>query len=47
VLAGVIGNSRRLGRADVGRSVSCRVWAGNANGATAATSKAVQIRASG
>ena len=47
VLAGVIGNSRRLGRADAGRSVSCRVWAGNANGATAATSKAVQIRASG
>ncbi len=46
-IARVIGNSRRLGRADAGRSVSCRVWAGNANGATAATSKAVQIRASG
>ena len=47
VIARVIGNSRRLGRTDVGRSVSCRVWAGNANGATAATSKAVEIRASG
>jgi hypothetical protein len=46
VLAGVTGNSRRLGRADAGRNVACRVWAGNADGATAATSKAVQIRAS-
>jgi hypothetical protein len=44
VLAGAIGVSRRLGRSDAGRSVACRVWAGNAQGAAAATSKAVQVR---
>ena len=44
VLAGLVGNSRRLGRADAGRSVACRVWAGNARGAAAATSRAIQVR---
>lgn len=47
VLVGAIGSSRRLGRADRGRTIACRVWAGNASGATAATSQAVHVRTSG
>jgi hypothetical protein len=45
VLAGQVASSRRLGAADGGRLVSCRVWAGNAGGATAATSAAAHVRA--
>ena len=44
VLAGLRGSTRLLGAADRGRTVACRVWAGNANGATQATSKAVRVR---
>jgi hypothetical protein len=44
VLAGLHESSRLLGAADRGRAVACRVWAGNANGATQATSKAVRVR---
>jgi hypothetical protein len=45
VLAGHVASSRRLGTADRGRLVSCRVWAGNAGGATPATSAAARVRA--
>ncbi len=45
VLARVVGSSRRLGAADRGRRVACRVWAGNASGAAQATSKARLVRA--
>jgi hypothetical protein len=38
-------SSRRLGVADRGKLVACRVWAGNSRGATPATSKAVRVRA--
>jgi hypothetical protein len=44
VLVGAGGNTRRLGRADRGRNVACRVWAGNVSGASAATSKSVRVR---
>ncbi len=46
VLAGDVVSTRRLGAADRGRLVACRVWAGNAGGATSATSAAVRVRAS-
>jgi hypothetical protein len=45
VLPGSIGRTRRLERADRGRDVACRVWAANAAGAAAATSRAVRVRA--
>jgi hypothetical protein len=44
VLAGLHGSSRLLGPADRGRTVACRVWAGNATGVTQATSKPVRVR---
>jgi hypothetical protein len=44
VLTHAVGNSHVLARADRGRTVACRVWAGNAAGVTAATSKAVLVR---
>jgi hypothetical protein len=44
VLRGSVARSRRVERADRGRDVACRVWAANAAGAAAATSRAVQIR---
>ena len=44
VLAHAVGSSRRLVAADRGRTTACRVWAGNAGGATRATSKAVRVR---
>jgi hypothetical protein len=45
VLRRAVGPSRRLERADRGRQVACRVWAANVAGASAATSRAVQVRA--
>ena len=45
VIAGALAPSRRLGTADGGRLVACRVWAGNASGAAQATSKTRLIRA--
>ena len=45
VLAGHVASSRRLGAADRGRLVACRVWAGNAGGATPATSAAARVGA--
>jgi hypothetical protein len=45
VMTHAVGTSRVLGRADRGRTVACRVWAGNSSGATAATSKPVRVRA--
>jgi hypothetical protein len=45
VITHAVGSSHLLGRADRGRTVACRVWAGNASGATAATSKPVLVRA--
>jgi hypothetical protein len=45
VLTHAVGSTRMLGKADRGRTISCRVWAGNAEGATAATSKPVLVRA--
>jgi hypothetical protein len=45
VMAGALGGSRRLSASDRGRLVACRVWAGNASGATQATSKALLVRA--
>jgi hypothetical protein len=44
VLAGQVASSRRLGDADRGRLVACRVWAGNAGGAASATSAALRVR---
>jgi len=44
VLAGEHTPSRVLRAADRGKRVSCRVWAANANGASAATSHAVLVR---
>jgi hypothetical protein len=44
VLRGAVGSSRRLQRADRGRDLACRVWAANAAGAAAATSRAVHVR---
>jgi len=45
VVARLHSRTRQLGAADRGRLVSCRVWAGNAKGATQATSKALRVRA--
>ena len=45
VLTHAVSSSYALGRSDRGRTVACRVWAGNAVGATAATSKPVLVRA--
>jgi hypothetical protein len=45
VLTDASGNSRRLGVADKGRLVSCRVWAANATGVAQATAKARLVRA--
>ena len=44
VIARLHGSSKRLGAADRGRLVACRVWAGNSKGATQATSKALRVR---
>ena len=44
VLAHAVGRSRRLVARDRGRTTACRVWAGNARGATQATSEAVRVR---
>jgi hypothetical protein len=45
VLTHAVGSTRVLGGADRGRTIACRVWAGNASGASAATSKPVLVRA--
>jgi hypothetical protein len=45
VLTHAVGTTHALGRGDRGRDIACRVWAGNAAGATAATSKPVRVRA--
>jgi hypothetical protein len=47
VMTHAVSNSRVLGEADRGRTIACRVWAGNASGATAATSKPVRVRTAG
>jgi hypothetical protein len=44
VLTHAVGNIRVLTRSDRGRAIACRVWAGNASGASAATSKSVRVR---
>ena len=44
VLTHAVGSTRVVAKADRARAVSCRVWAGNINGVTAATSKAVLVR---
>ena len=44
VIAGPHGSTKRLGAADHGRLVACRVWAGNSKGATQATSKGLRVR---
>ena len=44
VLTHAAGNTRILGRSDRSHLIACRVWAGNASGATAATSKPVRVR---
>ena len=44
VLTHAVGSTRVLAKADRGRTIACRVWAGNINGATAATSKRVLVR---
>ena len=44
LIAGAVGSARRLGTADRGSLLACRVWAGNANGAAHATSKARLVR---
>ncbi|HEX2428521.1 MAG TPA: hypothetical protein VHI53_11360 [Gaiellaceae bacterium] len=44
VLGHAVGSTRRLVARDRGRTTACRVWAGNARGATQATSKAVRVR---
>lgn len=45
VISGAVGPERRLRPADRSSHVACRVWAGNAVGATQATSKALLVRA--
>jgi hypothetical protein len=45
VIARLHDSSRRLGVADRGKLVACRIWAGNSKGATQATSKALRVRA--
>ena len=44
VLTHAVGSTRVLTRSDRGRTIACRVWAGNANGATAATSRSIRVR---
>jgi hypothetical protein len=44
VLTHAVGSTRVLTRSDRGRTIACRVWAGNASGATAATSKSFRVR---
>ena len=44
VLTHAVAGTHVLGKADRGRSIACRVWAGNIGGATAATSKPVLVR---
>jgi hypothetical protein len=44
VLTHAVGSTRVLAKADRGRTIACRVWAGNASGANAATSKYVRVR---
>ena len=44
VLTHAVGSTRVVAKADRARAISCRVWAGNINGVTAATSKAVLVR---
>jgi hypothetical protein len=44
VLTHVMGTSRRLVARDRARTTACRVWAGNARGATQATSKPLRVR---
>jgi hypothetical protein len=44
VIARLHGSSKRLGVADRGRLVACRVWAGNSRGATQATSEVLRVR---
>ena len=43
VLTHAVGATRLVTRADRGRMIACRVWAGNINGVTAATSKSVLV----
>jgi hypothetical protein len=45
VLTHAVSSTRVLSKTDGGRSISCRVWAGNVSGATAATSNPVQVLA--
>ena len=47
VLTHAVGSSRVLDARRPRPLVACRVWAGNASGATAATSKSVRVRAGG
>jgi hypothetical protein len=44
VLTHAVGATRVLAKADRGRPIACKVWAGNLSGATAATSKPVVVR---
>ena len=44
VLTHSVGSARVATKADRGRTIACRVWAGNINGVTAATSKSVLVR---
>jgi hypothetical protein len=44
VLTHAVGSTRVVGKTDRGRTIACRVWAGNINGVTAATSKGVLVR---
>ena len=44
VLTHAVGSTHVLTRADRGRTIACRVWAGNASGATAATSRSFRVR---
>ena len=45
VLTHAVSSSHALGRSDRGRTISCRVWAGNISGASSATSKPVRVHA--
>ena len=44
VLTHAVGRTRVLAKADRGRTIACRIWAGNISGATAATSQPVLVR---
>jgi hypothetical protein len=44
VLTHAVGSTRLVTKADRGRTIACRVWAGNINGVSAATSKPVLVR---